>query len=53
MKDTSTRPQDTKVNPVDIYPGVAVDKADKDKVSKKAVTQETSILNDNPHTDGD
>lgn len=39
--------------PADIYPGAATDIADDEKVDAKLVEQETKLLNDNPHTDGD
>lgn len=38
--------------PVDKYPGVAVDKADDDKVNPCLVRQDTKILNNNPHSKG-
>lgn len=38
---------------LDNYPGAAIDRADSDKVSEKAVLQETRDLNNNPRENDD
>lgn len=54
MKDTQKKPKDTdKEKAAEIYPGVAVDIADDEKVSACEVRQQSFLLNDNPQTDGE
>ena len=41
------------VNPADKYAGVATDRADGCRTSKKLVKEETAMLNNNPRNDDD
>ena len=40
-----------KIKPVDVYPGVATDVADDDKVNETLVAEETDMMNNNPRND--
>lgn len=40
-----------KIKPVDVYPGVATDVADDNKVNETLVAEETDMMNNNPRND--
>lgn len=50
MKDTKDKTKETLESAAELYPGAAVDKADKEKVDEQLVKERVKTENNNPRS---